>query len=426
MQGVNAGDLDGNEELDLPVWARDEAFPDAGEGHGWVDRKGGRHACSSFDELSKTIREDHTSVVNLVWTPDSPHCRVPEEIEQLAEPIGEVRKRWAVDDLADAKHRLKWFGIGVIVLLSYMAFQAWGAFSSREKASGIDFGVAGQLKFIFAALRHSTTVGISLLGFLIFAFIPWYQAQKRMGEIKKLGGRKAPIIPLIRFETWLDAQKSPVTWGLLGLISLVFIAQVIHDKSILGFGESIKSAGLLKPAYRSGEYWRLFTAPMLHGGLIHFAMNGLALLYLGKRLEVFARWPHVPMVFLFSAMVGGEFTARLMDAPSVGASGGLMGWLGFLLVFETLHGKLVPRSAKRRLIAGVVMTAVIGLVGYRFIDNAAHFGGLVAGMAYAAIVFPRSSSVLRPRMNATDRIFGMGSLFVLAASAILAVQRMFG
>jgi membrane associated rhomboid family serine protease len=125
-------------------------------------------------------------------------------------------------------------------------------------------------------------------------------------------------------------------------------------------------------------------------------------------------------------MVGGEASARFLDAPSVGASGGLMGWLGFLLVFETLHSALVPRSAKRRLIGGVLMTALIGLVGYRFIDNAAHFGGLLAGMVYAGIVFPKSVSVLRPKMNATDRIVGMASLAVIAASAFLAVIRMMG
>ena len=105
-------------------------------------------------------------------------------------------------------------------------------------------------------------------------------------------------------------------------------------------------------------------------------------------------------------------------------AGGLMGWLGFLLVFETLHVKLVPRSSRRRLIGGVVMTALIGLVGYRFIDNAAHFGGLLAGMAYAGIVFPRSSSVSRPRMNLTDRIIGTGSLVAIAISGILAILQM--
>lgn len=426
MHGVNEPEPDGDGQHRLAVWARDEAFPKAGEGYGWLDRKGGRHASASFEELAQTIREDKASAVSLVWTPDSGFCRVPEDIEALAGPICEIRKRWATDDLADAQYRLRNFGTGAAVLLGYMAFQAWGVFGERQKASGLDLGLAERLEFIAKTLIASTSVGLAMLAFLIFAFIPWYQARKKMAEIRRRGGNIAPNVPLIRFETWLEAQKAPVTWVLLAIISLVFLAQVIHDKSILGFRESVERAGLMKDAYRGGEYWRLFTAPMLHGGLIHFVMNALGLLYLGKRLEVFARWPHVPMVFLFSAMVGGEASARFLDAPSVGASGGLMGWLGFLLVFETLHSALVPRSAKRRLIGGVLMTALIGLVGYRFIDNAAHFGGLFAGMVYAGIVFPKSGSVLRPKMNATDRIVGMGSLAVIAASAFLAVIRMMG
>jgi membrane associated rhomboid family serine protease len=148
-----------------------------------------------------------------------------------------------------------------------------------------------------------------------------------------------------------------------------------------------------------------------------------ALLYLGRRVEVFARWPHVPLVFLFTACVGGEVSARLYDATSVGASGGLMGWLGFLLVFETLHSQLVPRSARRRLLAGVVLTAIIGALGYRFIDNAAHFGGLLAGMTYAAIVFPKSLSVRRPGSTLTDRLAGGLALAALLASAGFAIWK---
>jgi membrane associated rhomboid family serine protease len=409
LQGVKADELDGNEELDLPVWARDEAFPEAGNGFGWIDRIGDRHELASEEELSKTIREDRDSVVGLVWTPASPYCRVPEEIEAFAEPIRDVRKRWITEDLTNARHRLKWFVAAMLVVVGWMIFHA-------PPETGT--------KSILRAIMSSTTIGIALLIFLVFAFIPWYQAEKRMREITRPGKQVAPMIPLIRFETWLDAQNAPVTWVILGIISLVFASQAYFDGSIIAFHGSVMHAGLVKTAYKGGEYWRLLTAPMLHGGIVHFAMNGLALLYLGKRLEVFSRWPHVPMVFLFSAIVGGEVSARLMDAPSVGASGGLMGWLGFLLVFETLHIKLVPRSSRRRLIGGVVMTALIGLVGYRFIDNAAHFGGLLAGMAYAVIVFPKSGSVMRPRINLTDRIIGVCSLAVIVCSAILAVFKM--
>jgi membrane associated rhomboid family serine protease len=101
-----------------------------------------------------------------------------------------------------------------------------------------------------------------------------------------------------------------------------------------------------------------------------------------------------------------------------------MGWLGFLLVFESLHGTLVPRRARRRLLAGAFVTALIGLIGYRFIDNAAHVGGLLAGILYAAIVFPKSTSPLRPRSTVTDRIAGCTALTVLVCSAWFAVRQM--
>jgi hypothetical protein len=76
------------------------------------------------------------------------------------------------------------------------------------------------------------------------------------------------------------------------------------------------------------------------------------------------------------------------------------------------------------LVAGVLLTGLIGLLGYRFIDNAAHLGGLLAGMAYAAIVFPKSASSNRPSTNLTDLLAGGAGLLVLTASAAFAVLRM--
>ena len=84
---------------------------------------------------------------------------------------------------------------------------------------------------------------------------------------------------------------------------------------------------------------------------------------------------------------------------------------------------ILPLGARRRLAAGVVLTAAIGLVGYRYIDNAAHAGGLLAGMLYALIVFPSSTASQRPRSNITDRLAGSAALLALAGSAVFAVMR---
>jgi membrane associated rhomboid family serine protease len=383
-----------------PVWARDDAFPEAPGAWGWLDTRGHEHPCGSLTELQAAIRNDRDGGVMLAWTPDHRRMVVPEEIPAVTEAVRAARFRWARLDVDDALGRARWIALMGLILGLWLIWQ------HRDEP----------LRTLQALLR-SPLAGLFLLAFLIFGFIPWYQARKRLADSHRWSAsRLGEAVPVIRFEIWLDRQRAPVTRLLLALVGIVWLAQLFGQ-------DSIAAAGLQKGRYFAGEWWRLFTAPLLHGGWIHLVMNGAGLLYLGKRLEVFARWPHLPLVFLFAAAVGGEASARFIAAPSVGASGGLMGWLGFLLVFETLHARLVPRSARRRLLAGLALTGLIGLVGYRYIDNAAHLGGLLAGMTYAAIVFPRSASFHRPVSNRTDLIAGGGALLALVAAAALAVAK---
>lgn len=427
MHRVNGTFQEKPDQADLPIWARDDAFPPAHDGFGWIDPNGIPHACHSLTEISEKIRDDSENSIQLVWTPNSRFCQLPDEIDDLREPIHDVRKHWAKEDLASSQKRLSWISTAAVLYIAYSAYGKWLQLHDFKRIHGVDLDLIQELIWLFSSLIQSTGIGLTLLGFLIFAFIPWYQARKFHREIHHPEITHESAIPVRRFETWLSFQKAPVTRLVFVAISMVFVAQVIGDRSIFSFkisdGGSIEQAGLVKSAYANGDFSRLFTAPTLHGGLLHFVMNLLALLYLGKRMEVFSRWPHLPTVFLFSALMAGEVSARLTITTSVGASGGLMGWLGFLLVFETLHNRLVPRTARRRLLAGVFLTALIGLIGYRFIDNAAHFGGLVAGMIYAAIVFPKSSSPLRPSIHLTDRIVGSACLTVIfLSSAIAAVK----
>jgi membrane associated rhomboid family serine protease len=350
----------------------------------------------------------------------------------MGDALRDARERWTRDDVAETSRRMRWFG-AILVFFAGSPF-LYGFMQSARVAeqAGMPIGYPERLKLGFQVMFNSTYAGLALLVFVIFAFIPWYQARKRRRDLGKWDeSHIAEAAPSIRFETWLERQRAPFTIVFLALVGLVALAQILCNWRTEGIGvlmslfhnwQGIEAAGLVKPAYFHGEWWRLFTAPFLHGNIVHLLMNAAALVYLGRRLEVFARWPHLPLVFLFAAAVGGEASARLVAAPSVGASGGLMGWLGFLLVFETLHKSLVPRRSRRRLAAGVFLTALIGLIGYRFIDNAAHAGGLVAGMLYAFIVFPKSVSPHRPRPTHADRIAGWAALAVLTAGALSACR----
>jgi membrane associated rhomboid family serine protease len=116
----------------------------------------------------------------------------------------------------------------------------------------------------------------------------------------------------------------------------------------------------------------------------------------------------------------------MSKGASLGASGGLMGMLGFLLIFEIRHAKLVPRKSRRRLVVAILGTALIGVIGIRFIDNAAHAGGLIAGMIYAFVVFPRSESVFRPQASAADRFVALLCFGVIGYGSWMAIQAMMG
>ncbi|MFT3992487.1 MAG: rhomboid family intramembrane serine protease [Luteolibacter sp.] len=405
-----------HETPDTPVWARPDAFPPAPQGWGWVDGKNHVHCRGSLEELHHAIRNDSSGTIDLAWTPDHDRMVLPEEIPGASAPIRAAREVWTRQDLEDTTKRLSWTGIAFLGFAAYTFSQHWQQTAHLARQSGTDFNWLEPLRDTL----KTPWLGIALIAFLIFSLIPWYGAYKRRRELGRWSEEKfTASLPSMRFEAWLERQNAPVTYSLLALLGLVFLTQKFSNNAI-------SQAGLVKQDYLAGEWWRLFTAPLLHGNLVHILMNGSAMLYLGRRIEVFARWPHLPMVFLFAAVIGGETSVRFLseNGVTVGASGGLMGWLGFLLVFETLHARLVPRHARRRLLAGVFLTALIGLIGYRFIDNAAHAGGLLAGMAYAAIVFPKSSSALRPSTTLTDRIGGVISLLVLVLAAGFAIMKM--
>ncbi|MGB6222171.1 rhomboid family intramembrane serine protease [Haloferula sp.] len=382
-----------------PVWARPEAFAVADAGWGWVDRKGVRHSCESFEGLSSAIVEDAGAQVDLVWTPACDYLVLPEELPELHPAMRDARIRWAQWEIEEGRKQTMIFGA---FLLGFVVFSV---ISRRELLA---FG----------------PVGLALLLLVAFGLVPWYQGRKRWQRAQSRAlVTSAKDLDEIRFETWLTHQKTPFTKWLLGLIAVVGLCQWLGAGSL---SASVEAAGLIKVNGRATDWWRLLTSPFLHGHWIHFLMNASALLYLCRRMEVLARWPHVAAVFLMAAWVGGEASARFVAGPSVGASGGLMGVLGFLLVFEFFHRALVPETATRRLLAGVILTGVIGVIGFRLIDNAAHVGGLVAGMVYAFALFPKSDSARRPRETGPDRLVGIVAFGVLVLSAAWACVKLIG
>jgi len=390
----------------VPVWARPDAFPEkkaTSSPFGYIDLKGGSHSAENAEDLAQQIKTSRLGV-DLVWSPESDRLLVPEALPSLRGALRERQLRFVAQDLSDGKRMS--FVFGAVFL-----WTVWAAWNNGGRK--------------IEALYSSQLTGLAALLLLLLGLVPLYEAWKLHRAITSPEAGREEDVQDAQFDSWLHRQKIPATYGLLGLILLCALVQVSVDWGKLEFTQSILRAGLLKrqalqhPEIQDASaWWRMFTAPFLHGNIIHFLMNASGILYLGRRTESLARWPHLLIVFFVGMWVGGVASFYVYpEKIAVGASGGLMGLLGFMLAFETLHKRLVPRPARRRLLAGVVLMGVMGFLGMSFIDNAAHAGGLLAGVVYAWIVFPSSESSRRPETMKRDKLVGalVGLLLVLFA-----------
>lgn len=143
----------------------------------------------------------------------------------------------------------------------------------------------------------------------------------------------------------------------------------------------------------SHELWCLFTALLLHGGLLHFFMNMLVQLRTGVWLEVLWGSP----TWLFVYIVTGSYSNLascifLPDALGVGSSGALCGVIGAGVVFivftwrQTLPNDVAERNMQ---LASLALTIVVTLLlsVLPMLDFAAHAGGFLAGAVLAVGLF---------------------------------------
>ena len=136
----------------------------------------------------------------------------------------------------------------------------------------------------------------------------------------------------------------------------------------------------------------------LHSGFVHLAVNMLSLYFLGSFIEqAFGRGRFLAL-YLLSGISGGlaYLYFGAFDAAVVGASGAIFGLFGLLLAAGRLHH---PVDRQSRSIVGqlgmiILLNLILGFAWGGRIDNAAHIGGLVAGLWLGAIIPPTRISTL--------------------------------
>lgn len=141
------------------------------------------------------------------------------------------------------------------------------------------------------------------------------------------------------------------------------------------------------PAVAAGEYWRLLSVILVHGGILHLGVNLLTLWNLGSIAEkVFGRARYVG-IFFVSGLVASATSYAWGDVlvPSVGASGAIFGIFGALIAyFYRRRSTAMGQSVLRQLMFWLMLNVFISMSPG--IDWRAHFGGLVGGLASGYIV----------------------------------------
>jgi rhomboid protease GluP len=225
---------------------------------------------------------------------------------------------------------------------------------------------------------------------------------------------------------------APATYVLCGINCAVYLAMVLSGVSfwdpttdqLVKWGANKGALVLLH-----GEWWRLVTAMFVHVGIIHIATNMWCLWNLGLLAEPLMGPFGVTAAYLLTGFAGNLLSVAVSGPSPVvgaGASGAVFGLAGVLIVLLKSPLLPLPKMELKRLRRSVIYFAVLNLgVGLYTaigpspirIDNMAHLGGFLSGLALGVPLVPKIGAA-RPFFERRRRWGVWGGAFLLILLAI--------
>jgi membrane associated rhomboid family serine protease len=188
-------------------------------------------------------------------------------------------------------------------------------------------------------------------------------------------------------------QRAPlpiVAGAVIGLSVLRFVLDLsIPPNAVLPWA-------IYGPAIQRGEWWRLVSYAVEHGGPIHILFNMTAVWTLGIPLErMLGSWRFF-IISLATCLGAAAFSLFFapFDTQMVGASGMILGWAGAMLPIST-------RAGRRQLGMWLAQVVVISLLPH--VSWQGHLGGFLLGLpfGFALRAGPRAFSYLAPLLLAS-------------------------
>ena len=150
----------------------------------------------------------------------------------------------------------------------------------------------------------------------------------------------------------------------------------------------------------NGQVWRLFTSLFLHGGILHLVFNMFALLYVGSILEKVIGKNKFIFAYSISGIAASVSSLMMHEnVVSVGASGAIFGLFGVLIPLLDSKKFNFPNISVRKMLlynSFFVLYSISSGFGKSGIDNAAHIGGLFAGLIIGYFYCMTVTEKIRP------------------------------
>ncbi len=144
-----------------------------------------------------------------------------------------------------------------------------------------------------------------------------------------------------------------------------------------------------RPMTLEGQWWRLLTNCFLHIGVFHLLMNMYALAYIGLMLEHHLGRVRYLAAYLLTGIIASMTSVSFHELiVSAGASGAIFGMYGVFLAMLTTN--LIDKAERSVMFKSILIFVLYNLMyGMKAgIDNAAHIGGLISGLAIGYAYLP--------------------------------------
>ena len=162
-----------------------------------------------------------------------------------------------------------------------------------------------------------------------------------------------------------------------------------------------------------GQWWRLLTATLLHGGITHLGFNSLATWNIAGQLEPRAGWRALLATFTLTGLFA-SLTSVLVNPREIigiGASGAIFGILGFIVVWGVSSVPQFVQQIQRNFIMLLVVVGSSAIIPG--VDNVAHIGGLLAGLILG-FFWERLSETIKTGLGLSSAVALLAALGMIA------------